>query len=301
MSTRVKCDICEKSFARNDGLQIHIKRFHSSQKDFSCTECEKSFVTKEELQRHFKSVHLKQKDFSCIECEKSFVRNSDLQAHFKGVHLKQRDFSCDECKKSFVTTDRLRIHVKRYHLKQKDFSCTECKKSFVTKAELQRHIKRLYSNQRDFSCDECEKSFVTKYDLKRHLKICTGKELMSSGEYKIKNILEENGIKFQRDVSCSELIRFCKKNLRFDFIIRCNNGKKGFIEFNGPQHYAPVRFGGIPQEKAEENFQKQVEHDNLKTIFCKTNEYHLSWIHYNDFENIEKLVLEFFIRINTCP
>ena len=69
-----------------------------------------------------------------------------------------------------------------------------------------------------------------------------------------------------------------------------------FIEYNGQQHYKPVCFGGIPQEKAEEQFKKQQEHDKIKDDFCKENNHPLLWISYKDYGRINELVADFIIE-----
>jgi very-short-patch-repair endonuclease len=82
----------------------------------------------------------------------------------------------------------------------------------------------------------------------------------------------------------SELTKYCGgKRLRFDFMFV--NHKRVF-EFDGIQHFMPVRFGGISQEQAEENFRKQQEHDKLKDDFCKENGYKMVRISYKDYPNI---------------
>ena len=80
------------------------------------------------------------------------------------------------------------------------------------------------------------------------------------------------------------------------FFIEKENFQPIIIEYNGEQHYQPVKFGGISQERAEENFEKQKEHDNIKREFCKENDYNLLEIHYKDYGNINKIVSEYLIE-----
>lgn len=73
-----------------------------------------------------------------------------------------------------------------------------------------------------------------------------------------------------------------KNNIRFDKIcIQANNRKyypdyyisqiNLIVEYNGAQHYKPVRFGNIPLEQAKENFEKQKIRDEQLRIFCNKN------------------------------
>jgi len=48
---------------------------------------------------------------------------------------------------------------------------------------------------------------------------------------------------------------------------------KIIIEYNGEQHYRPVCFGGISYEKAQLNFNNQVDRDRNLEKFCKNNNY----------------------------
>jgi hypothetical protein len=70
-------------------------------------------------------------------------------------------------------------------------------------------------------------------------------------------------------------------NAKFDFYV--NN--KYLIEYDGEQHFAPCRFGSIPQEEAEQRFKKQQEYDKLKNQWCKEHKIPLiriPYTHYND-------------------
>lgn len=58
-----------------------------------------------------------------------------------------------------------------------------------------------------------------------------------------------------------------------------------FIEFNGEQHYKPVKwFGG------EEKFKQQQERDYALRYYCKEHKITLIEIPYTDFDNIEKIL-----------
>lgn len=55
------------------------------------------------------------------------------------------------------------------------------------------------------------------------------------------------------------------------------------IEYNGQQHYEPVRFGGISMKKAKENLEKQLIRDQDVREFAIINNIKLLEINANDF------------------
>ena len=112
----------------------------------------------------------------------------------------------------------------------------------------------------------------------------------SSGEIKIRQILEKYNINFQKQY------RIKNENneiMIFDFVIfDKNNNILKCIEYNGEQHYKPVEiFGG------EEAFEKQKIRDARKTEYCYTHNINLQWIPYFEFDLItpEYLKLENFL------
>lgn len=63
-----------------------------------------------------------------------------------------------------------------------------------------------------------------------------------------------------------------KKHFRIDFYFPRLNL---FVEFNGTQHFKPVRFNNMTKEKSEENFIKQQKRDQFIRDYCKTNNINL--------------------------
>ena len=87
---------------------------------------------------------------------------------------------------------------------------------------------------------------------------------MSKGENKIVDLLNQAGIKFQREKSFSDL----KHGLfRYDFYLIGPDGAPAIIEFNGEQHYHYVsRFYRTPRE-----WRKMQEHDRRKISYALAN------------------------------
>jgi hypothetical protein len=96
----------------------------------------------------------------------------------------------------------------------------------------------------------------------------------SKGEIKIRKYLTDNNIFFE------EQKRFPNElgKQRFDFYIPAYNI---LIEFQGKQHYEPINFGGISDEKSILEFNKRKELDQCKRDFCIKNNYSLIEIKYD--------------------
>lgn len=113
----------------------------------------------------------------------------------------------------------------------------------------------------------------------------------SKGEKEISNYLSSKNINYKIEFKIKE----CKdkSELRFDFtILDSNNNLKGFIEYDGIQHFKSIDyFGG---EKALKETQRR---DNIKNTYCKNNNIPLLRIKYTDFDKIEKILEEFLKEI----
>ena len=90
--------------------------------------------------------------------------------------------------------------------------------------------------------------------------------LKSANEEKIQKILNEMNLSFKREYSFSDLCGIGNKPLRFDFAVFENDKIKFLIEFQGDQHFYPVKaFGGI------DSYNIRKEHDKRKLEYCKDN------------------------------
>ena len=107
----------------------------------------------------------------------------------------------------------------------------------------------------------------------------------SKGELRVKEVLEENEIKF----TPQKYFEDCKdKNpLPFDFYLDDYNIA---IEYDGTQHYFPTAFFTRDEEAAKENFEYVKSHDKIKTKYCKDNGLKLIRIPYWSFNKIEEII-----------
>lgn len=110
----------------------------------------------------------------------------------------------------------------------------------------------------------------------------------SAGEFKIRTILEQGNINFQREYRA---IDKNQKVMYFDFVILDeNNNIIKAIEFDGDQHFRPIEYFG-----GEEAFINQQERDKRKTDYCNAHHIFLHRIPYWDFNKIN---LEMLLSLN---
>lgn len=106
--------------------------------------------------------------------------------------------------------------------------------------------------------------------------------MSSRGEIKIKDILDMNNIKYEREYLFPGLMSSNGRPLRFDFVVFDDDGNVDFlIEFQGEQHYTSVaHFGG------QQSLQRQKYNDSKKREFCLRNEYPLVIIPFWEYDNM---------------
>jgi uncharacterized Zn-finger protein len=239
---------------------------------FNCEYCNKSFGQKGHLERHINTIHLKQQNFSCEQCDKTFGRKDSLKIHINTVHLKLKPFKCDRCNESFGETGTLQKHVNAVHLKLKPFKCDHCNESFGMKQQMKIHINVIHTNPKPNN--------------------------MSRGERTVYDILEEIGLEygtdFKTEYKFKKLLGIGGRQLRYDFVV-FDKEDLLLIEFDGRQHYKPVRF---QKDESDEKIQQKYEmtrcHDKRKNKFAKKHEYPLLRIKYSDVNQSKELIEEFF-------
>lgn len=104
---------------------------------------------------------------------------------------------------------------------------------------------------------------------------------MSKGERSIMNILNKNNISYIHQ-KCFEGCRYIRK-LPFDFYLPKLNI---MVEYDGIQHFEPVRFNGMDRKEAEKLFCLTKLKDSIKDGFCIQNNIKLYRIDYT--QNIEE-------------
>lgn len=113
---------------------------------------------------------------------------------------------------------------------------------------------------------------------------------ISKGENKIFDYLNKFEICCIQQKKFDDLIGTGGNKLSYDFYIPKHNL---LIEYNGKQHYESIEYFG-----GEKIFLKQQKHDNIKQIYAKSNNYNLLIIPYWEFDNIEKILDNYFMNNN---
>lgn len=107
----------------------------------------------------------------------------------------------------------------------------------------------------------------------------------------IKQFLEINNIEHK-----AEYTVYVNNNYyRFDFYLPQYNL---FIEYDGQQHYEPVRFHGCNEEENQCELKKIQEHDKIKNNYCKENNINLLRIPYWETKNIETIINNHLQRLS---
>ena len=290
-----KCNLCDYKCSMNNSLKRHIKQVHDKIKDFECSICDYKCSDNNSLKQHIKAVHNKIKDFECVICDYRCSDNSSLKKHIKQIHDKIKDFECSICDYKCSTKGDLKKHIKQVHDKIKDFECSICDYKCSDNNSLKQHIKQIHDKIKDFECSICHYKCSSNSDLTRHIKTCTGNLNCSSGELAVMNVLKSLNITYLYDTSYGNVKH--KRLLKWDFVIE-TSGEPLFIEYDGKSHTLPIRYGGISQERAEENLTSSKIRDKIKDDYCNENGLLLLRIPYYEKENVFSLVSD-FISENT--
>ena len=118
----------------------------------------------------------------------------------------------------------------------------------------------------------------------------------SVGESYIGMYLSQNNIKYKKEYT----FKNCKDIhvLPFDFgILNSSKQLVGLIEYDGVQHFEPVRFNGMTQEDATASFLSCVKHDNIKNMYCVENNIPLLRIKYTQINNIVEIMDNFLMSL----
>ena len=103
---------------------------------------------------------------------------------------------------------------------------------------------------------------------------------------------------FFREVSFNDLKGLNGGFLRYDFKVMLDDEKFVLIEFDGEQHYRPVKFDNTTTaEQAVEAFKVIRTHDRIKDDYCKDNGFELLRIKYDQMKLIGVMV-DAFIGFN---
>ena len=172
--TKLKCEVCNKSFLRKADYIKHIKKGHSDQCDsFQCEICHKSFKQQRYLRRHMKIHAATENDrIKCPDCTATFAREDNMKKHQFYKHLDpDHCFRCAICNKIFTHEQHVLRHIRHEHEgSYQKFKCDICDEEFNEKSNLTRHMNKHAGTSKDrVKCPECPQTFSQNSDMKRHL------------------------------------------------------------------------------------------------------------------------------------
>ena len=124
-------------------------------------------------------------------------------------------------------------------------------------------------------------------------KTCCDKTRVYYKEEQVCKILEEQwGFKITRQKTFEDCVD--KRCLPFDIYLDDYNV---LIEYQGEQHYMPVKYSSKTTKEAISKFEYTKHHDNIKRAYCKNNHIHLVEIPYWEFDNLDYFLFDNFVKI----
>lgn len=145
-----------------------------------------------------------------------------------------------------------------------------------------------------FKCCDCGEEYKrSAYESVKVNFRCPKCNKRSLGEQKIFEILSDKGLyvlEQHRFKDCKY-----KNTLPFDFYIP---NKNACVEYDGEQHFTPVKFNGISYDKAKQLFESNKIRDKIKTEYCEKHKIRLIRIPYWEFENTENILIKELNLVN---
>lgn len=164
------CTDCNKSFSRQDSLQIH-SLIHA-EKPWSCRQCEQSFESRDTLSVHEIEKHSDSRSWLCDLCGKIFPHVMQLRIHRRAhveVAQQMRRFRCEKCPRLFRNRFLLRTHMQE-HNTEKPVMCEVCGLTFSDQKTLEQHSS-FHNDAKAFECGICSLVFERKVGLTKHYKL----------------------------------------------------------------------------------------------------------------------------------
>jgi hypothetical protein len=186
--------------------------------------------------------------------------------------------------------------AKPYHIYSSGSGCPKCTitkpmllESVIDERLINRSIKRIdnylgITIPISFLCLNENCGFIWKTDPNNILNNETGCPACCSGknENLVWEILTKTSLIVKRQVSIKEIILNENRRIILDFYLP---EIKTIIEYNGKQHYQPIRFGGISRERANDRLIKQQERDSYLQNLCENEKISLIWIDGREYYN----------------
>lgn len=108
---------------------------------------------------------------------------------------------------------------------------------------------------------------------------------LSRGAKSISKYLREHNVLYEAEYRFDDCVD--ERQLPFDFYLPELNT---VIEYDGEQHFGPVRFGQYTEDIAIAKFEQAQKHDEIKNKYCETHNINLIRIPYTDFDEIPNIL-----------
>jgi hypothetical protein len=271
-----KSQVYWTNYFRDSGCDICASKMRARKLRLSIDKV-KEIITKcgDELQSKIYLNNMQPLIIKCHQCKKnyvqlleSFTRKKPRKCGNCGINNRNKAFTLTNEKiNEYTKNNELKIIgiYKNMHTRTK-FQCLKCDWIFETTLDNIRG--------KGTGCPKCSGSFGERM-ISMYLD-----ELIKSNDiesYKMEYIF--------KDESYPDL-----NKKRFDFLV-IKEGNPYLIEYDGQQHFEPVRFGGMSEQDAENNLKACIERDGIKTMYCYLKYIPLLRINYNDSRH-----LEFYIK-----
>ena len=277
--TKVKiyCKVCKKYFLQRPNNHLHGQ---------GCKTCG--------FKRTFDSQRKTTEEFIA----ESIRIHGNIYDYSKAKYTNNKEkvkIYCKICKEYFTQTPSAHIRQKQGCPKCGAKRTSNSKRS--TTDDFIRKAKDIHDNKYDYSKVEyidtytkvtiiCKKHGVFEQKPNDHIQGNGCPKCKSSkGELKIEKYLKENNINFESQ----KTFKGCeyKKLLKFDFYLPDYNI---CVEFDGRQHFMPVKFKKMSLKKAKTEFKDTQIRDKIKTKYCEDSDIILLRISYTNFEKIENIL-----------
>ena len=250
---------------------------------------EQHFMTDEEVQRminekfdHIKvikylGIHNSNSIWFCEKHKKEFKKTLSVM-----LRKENESAGCDEC-----LLERKR-EIYAYSLEE----ATE----LLHKIHPQVDIIGDYINTTTptlFRCNEHNHEFTSTWDYVVSRISCCNKSRKNYKEEQVCQLIESWGYKIER----GKTFKDCKdiNVLPFDCYLTDFNT---IVEYDGEQHFYPIKHGSQTEEDAIEKLKYTQKHDEMKNEYCNKNGINLIRIPYTEFENVDSFLFDKFVELN---
>lgn len=284
LTTRMNC-YCEK---HNHDTRKSMQEIFKGQGCYYCgleKLSESSFLPDETVQNninilnpHVKLIqyngHQVQSNFYCNKHNKYFEKNYSTLLYCQS--------GCDEC-----YTENLRANQ---GMGQEEFE----RRLYIVHPEL--IVTGKYINNAtpiEVYCTKHNYSYSLTPSALFSRKTCCDKTRVTYKEEQVCELLES---KWSFSITRQKTFDDCidVRCLPFDIYL---NDFNTVIEYQGEQHYRPVKFTSETMEEAVEKFEYTQRHDKIKREYCKKNKIKLIEIPYWEFENLEYFLFDSLVKL----